>query len=128
MRLNMLKHLNHVQSRRIYSKWLQTAHPDCTGFPYSNEVYRRLNIGNVTNLLGSCMGVRRGGSAALDLCFVAAGRLDAFWELGLKPWDTAAGVLIVSEAGGKVTDFHGEPFNIHGGNIVVSNGNIHSDE
>jgi myo-inositol-1(or 4)-monophosphatase len=69
--------------------------------------------------------VRRAGSAALDLCNVAAGRFDGFWEFNLNPWDTAAGVLIVEEAGGKVTRFDGAPFEIDSRETVASNGLIH---
>jgi len=69
--------------------------------------------------------VRRAGSAALDLCCVACGRFDGFWEFNLNPWDTAAGVLIVQEAGGMVTDFKGGPFQLHGRETVASNGLVH---
>jgi myo-inositol-1(or 4)-monophosphatase len=70
-------------------------------------------------------GVRRAGSAALDLCYVAAGRLDGFWEFNLNPWDTAAGVLLVEEAGGRVTDFQGEAFQIDSRETLASNGRLH---
>jgi myo-inositol-1(or 4)-monophosphatase len=66
--------------------------------------------------------VRRAGSAALDLCNVASGRLDGFWEFNLNPWDTAAGVLLVEEAGGKVSDFAGRPFQLTGRETLASNG------
>jgi myo-inositol-1(or 4)-monophosphatase len=69
--------------------------------------------------------VRRAGSAALDLCDVASGRFDGFWEFNLNPWDTAAGVLIVEEAGGKVTRFDGSPFELNSRETVASNGLIH---
>ena len=69
--------------------------------------------------------MRRAGSAALDLCNVAAGRLDGFWEFNLNPWDTAAGVLIIEEAGGKVTRFDGSPFELNSRETVASNGLIH---
>jgi len=69
--------------------------------------------------------VRRAGSAALDLCYVACGRFEGFWEFNLNPWDTAAGVLIVEEAGGKVTNMSGGPFQLHGRETVASNGLIH---
>ena len=71
--------------------------------------------------------VRRAGSAALDLCYVACGRFDGFWELGLCPWDTAAGQLIVREAGGKVTALGGEVFDIFKEAVVATNGNIHEE-
>jgi myo-inositol-1(or 4)-monophosphatase len=69
--------------------------------------------------------VRRLGSAALDLCYVAAGRFDAFWEQHLKPWDVAAGALIVEEAGGQVTGMDGSPFDPSAAHLVASNGRIH---
>jgi myo-inositol-1(or 4)-monophosphatase len=71
--------------------------------------------------------VRRAGSAALDLCNVASGRFDGFWEFNLNPWDTAAGVLIVGEAGGKVTRFDGSPFELDSRETVASNGLIHEE-
>jgi myo-inositol-1(or 4)-monophosphatase len=70
-------------------------------------------------------GVRRAGSAALDLCSVASGRFDGFWEFNLNPWDTAAGALIAEEAGGKVTDFSGGPFQIASREVMASNGLVH---
>src|SRR5438477_322460 len=69
--------------------------------------------------------VRRLGSAALDLCYVAAGRLDGFWESDLKPWDIAGGALIVAEAGGRVTDLAGAPFASRGGHVLATNGRLH---
>jgi myo-inositol-1(or 4)-monophosphatase len=75
-----------------------------------------------------CQGVCRMGSAALDLCYVASGRFDLFWEYGLAPWDMSAGVLIVREAGGLVTDYHGQPFEIHKrGGLLASNGTVHDE-
>jgi myo-inositol-1(or 4)-monophosphatase len=72
-----------------------------------------------------CLGVRDRGSGALDLCYVACGRFDGYWELDQSPWDIAAGSLIVEEAGGRMSDFRGGPFDIHGGETVASNGRIH---
>jgi len=72
-------------------------------------------------------GVRRPGSAALDLCYVASGRFDGFWEFNLNPWDTAAGVLIAQEAGGQVTDFTGGAFRISSEEVLASNGTIHGE-
>jgi myo-inositol-1(or 4)-monophosphatase len=72
-------------------------------------------------------GVRRDGSAALDLAYVAAGRFDGFWEFGLNKWDTAAGVLLVQEAGGKVSDFAGQPYTLGGPVILATNGLIHDE-
>jgi myo-inositol-1(or 4)-monophosphatase len=70
-------------------------------------------------------GIRRFGSAALDLCFVAEGRLDGFWEVNLNPWDIAAGILLVTEAGGAVSDFDGAPLSIYRKKVLASNGVIH---
>ena len=78
-----------------------------TGFPYHRGATARVNVALLGRALASCRGVRRGGSAALDLCYVAAGRLDGFWEFGLKPWDVAAGRVIAIEATARVTDFRG---------------------
>ena len=72
-------------------------------------------------------GVRRDGSAALDLAYVAAGRFDGFWEFGLKPWDTAAGVVIVEEAGGTISDLEGKPYVLGGKSILATNGLIHGE-
>ncbi len=72
-------------------------------------------------------GVRRDGSAALDLASVAAGRFEGFWEFGLKPWDTAAGILLVEEAGGQVSDFSGQPYRLGGPVILATNGLIHDE-
>ncbi len=71
--------------------------------------------------------VRRDGSAALDLCYVACGRYDGFWELGLNPWDTAAGVVILREAGGAVTDFSGSQFNLDSIELLATNKLLHKD-
>jgi myo-inositol-1(or 4)-monophosphatase len=72
-------------------------------------------------------GVRRAGSAALDLAYVASGRLDAFWEFGLNPWDMAAGVLLVAEGGGRVSDMVGGPMRVRGPHLLADNGLIHDE-
>jgi len=95
-----------------------------TGFP-SQKRHKNPNIYFYHHLTLRSHGVRRAGSAALDLCNVAAGRFDGFWEFNLNPWDTAAGVLIVEEAGGRVTDFSGGPFQIDSREILASNGLVH---
>ncbi len=97
-----------------------------TGFPYDLLGSEKNNVDLFSRLVYETQGVRRGGSAALDLCYVACGRLDGFWELGLKPWDIAAGSLIVEEAGGTVTDFNGSPIDVmERDDIVATNGKIH---
>jgi myo-inositol-1(or 4)-monophosphatase len=95
-----------------------------TGFP-SQKRHKNPNIYFYHQITLHTHGVRRAGSAALDLCNVASGRFDGFWEFNLNPWDTAAGVLIVEEAGGKVTRFDGSPFVIDSRETVASNGLIH---
>lgn len=96
-----------------------------TGFPYDRKESEKNNLDYFHDLLMASQEVRRDGSAALDLCSVAAGRFDGFWELKLKPWDVAAGSLIVREAGGRVTDLSGNPFDIFGDEVLASNGIIH---
>ena len=96
-----------------------------TGFPYDRKVSEKNNLDYFHDLLMASQEVRRDGSAALDLCYVAAGRFDGFWELKLKPWDVAAGSLIVCEAGGRVTDLSGNTFDIFADEVLASNGIIH---
>ena len=96
-----------------------------TGFPYDLRTSTENNIDNWIKFIRRAQAVRRDGSAALDLCYVAAGRFDGFWEMKLKPWDVAAGSLIVREAGGRVTDFKGGAYNIYTDHIVASNARIH---
>jgi myo-inositol-1(or 4)-monophosphatase len=97
-----------------------------TGFPY--DVHARVDeiVGLFGAFVGRARAVRRLGSAALDLCYVAAGRLDAFWEMDLKPWDIAGGALIVAEAGGLVTTMAGDPFTSRSGQVVASNSRLHA--
>ena len=83
------------------------------------------NLKHFCAFMKSCQAVRRPGSAAMDLCYTAMGRFDGFWEAYLNPWDMAAGVLIVREAGGRVTAFDGGPFSIYGSYILATNGEIH---
>jgi len=97
-----------------------------TGFP-SHKRHKNPNIFFYHQLTLHSHGVRRAGSAALDLCMVAAGRFDGFWEFNLNPWDTAAGVLIVEEAGGKVTRFDGSAFELNSRETLASNGIIHDE-
>ena len=98
-----------------------------TGFPYDRREKADFYLGFFKAFLTRCQGIRRNGSAALDLCYLACGRIDGFWELSLKPWDTAAGSLIVAEAGGKLSDFSGNDFSIRGNETLASNGIIHSE-
>jgi myo-inositol-1(or 4)-monophosphatase len=95
-----------------------------TGFP-SHKRHKNPNIHFYHQITLRTHGVRRAGSAALDLCNVASGRFDGFWEFNLNPWDTAAGVLIVQEAGGKVSRFDGSPFELNSRETMASNGLIH---
>ncbi len=95
-----------------------------TGFP-SHKRHKNPNIHFYHQITLRTHGVRRAGSAALDLCNVASGRFDGFWEFNLNPWDTAAGVLIVEEAGGKVSRFDGSPFRIDSRETLASNGLVH---
>jgi myo-inositol-1(or 4)-monophosphatase len=97
-----------------------------TGFP-SHKRAKNPNIHYYWDFTLKSHGVRRDGSAALDLAGVAAGRFDGFWEFGLKPWDTAAGVLLVKEAGGRVSDFDGKPYKLGGRVILASNGRVHEE-
>jgi len=97
-----------------------------TGFP-SRKRHKNPNIFFYHQITLRSHGVRRAGSAALDLCYVACGRLDGFWEFNLNPWDTAAGVLMVDEAGGAVSDFHGGPFQLNSRETLASNRLVHKE-
>ena len=96
-----------------------------TGFPYDIREDRNNNINYFVTMVLNTQAVRRGGAAALDLAYLAAGRFDGFWELKLMPWDMAAGWLLVEEAGGVVTDLHSNPFDLCSQQILASNGLIH---
>jgi myo-inositol-1(or 4)-monophosphatase len=98
----------------------------CTGFPTHNRKDSP-NLRYYGDFTMQSHGVRRDGSAALDLASVACGRFEGFWEFGLKAWDTAAGVLLVEEAGGKVTDLAGQPYRLGGPVILATNGPIHEE-
>jgi myo-inositol-1(or 4)-monophosphatase len=98
----------------------------CTGFPY--DVRERDDFGrHFRNFIMRAQSVRRDGAAALDLAYVAAGRFEGFYEEGLRPWDVAAGVLLVEEAGGRVTHYDGSPFRVYAPPIAASNGLVHDD-
>jgi myo-inositol-1(or 4)-monophosphatase len=98
-----------------------------TGFAYDIRVSKQNNLDHFARFAVRAQGVRRMGAAAIDLCYVACGRFDGFWELKLQPWDTAAGSVIVTEAGGRLSDFRGRPFSIYGPELVASNGLIHDE-
>jgi myo-inositol-1(or 4)-monophosphatase len=100
-----------------------------TGFPYA-KVNKGIEyewvIGCLSNLLPYIRDIRRLGAAALDLCYLAQGKLDAFYEIDLRPWDTAGGILILEEAGGKVSDVYGKRYDFDSKSVVASNGLVHA--
>ncbi|MBW7957479.1 MAG: inositol monophosphatase [Deltaproteobacteria bacterium] len=96
-----------------------------TGFPYDLRVADDNNLDHFSAFSLKAQAIRRAGSAALDLCYTASNRFDGYWEMKLRPWDVAAGALMVKEAGGLVTDFGGGPFSIYGRECLASNGKIH---
>jgi myo-inositol-1(or 4)-monophosphatase len=98
-----------------------------TGFPYDRRERRRYYLTFWEAFMMRTHGVRRTGSAALDLAWVACGRVDAFWEFGLKPWDVAAGALLVDEAGGRVTNMDGSRLDLAGAQILASNRRVHRE-
>jgi myo-inositol-1(or 4)-monophosphatase len=98
-----------------------------TGFPYDIREKSDAVLTMLKKILTHAQGVRRPGAASLDLAYLACGRLDAFWEIGLKPWDTAAGYLLVEEAGGRLSDFRGSPFSPFFPELLASNTLLHDD-
>jgi myo-inositol-1(or 4)-monophosphatase len=100
-----------------------------TGFPYDIREPARMReiLALFTGFLGHARAIRRLGSAAIDLCWVAAGRMDGFWEQALQPWDIMGGALIVQEAGGRVTNLDGSAWDAHRGNVLASNGLVHEE-
>ncbi len=98
-----------------------------TGFPYDREPDNENNLAEFNAMIMAIQGIRRGGSAALDLCYVAAGRIDAYWELKLNPWDVAAGGLIAGEAGGVVTNIGSRQWDHRVHHIAASNGLVHQE-
>jgi len=98
-----------------------------TGFPYDRKIHASYYLKIYGAFMTRCHGIRRTGSAALDLCYIASGRFDGFWEMKLSPWDTAAASLIVREAGGKLSDFRGNPYSIYDPQILATNGFIHRE-
>lgn len=97
-----------------------------TGFP-SRKRHQNINVHFYYQLAMLSHGVRRAGAAAIDLAYVACGRLDAYWEFALNPWDIAAGVLLVQEAGGVTSDMHGAPLDLHGPHVLADNGVLHAE-
>jgi myo-inositol-1(or 4)-monophosphatase len=97
-----------------------------TGFPYDLRETPDNNVDHFTRMIMEARAVRRDGAAALDLCYVAAGRFDGFWELKLYPWDMAAGNLMIEEAGGLVTNFRGDGIGVEAREVLASNGHIHA--
>ncbi|MEI8181294.1 MAG: inositol monophosphatase family protein [Desulfomonile sp.] len=98
-----------------------------TGFPYDRAYSAETNVAEFTRVVTRVQGIRRAGSAALDLAYVSYGRMDGFWELKLKPWDQAAGMLLVEEAGGRVTDRTGNAADVYSVSVVATNGIIHEE-
>ncbi len=98
-----------------------------TGFPYDVRTSSVNNLDNFANFAVRAQAIRRAGSAALDLSYTACGRFDGFWEMKLRPWDVAAAALMVTEAGGRITDFSGKEFSIYSKECLASNGLIHGE-
>jgi myo-inositol-1(or 4)-monophosphatase len=98
-----------------------------TGFPYDVREHADFYLRFFREFMTKSVAIRRPGSAALDLCYVAAGRFDGYWELKIHSWDVAAGSLMVTESGGRVTDFENRPYNIYAEEIIASNGLIHEE-
>ncbi len=96
-----------------------------TGFAYDRRQTQDNNYAEFCHFTHLTQGVRRGGSAALDLAYVAEGRLDGYWERGLSPWDIVAGIVLVQEAGGEVTAYDGSPVDVYSGRVLASNGKLH---
>jgi len=98
-----------------------------TGFAYDVHTAKDNNLKEFCAFTLRARGMRRTGTAAIDLCYIASGRFDGFWELQLNPWDTAAGKVILEEAGGRVTNYAGEPYSIYGSTLIATNGIIHQE-
>ncbi|MCT7951633.1 inositol monophosphatase [Ancylothrix sp. C2] len=97
-----------------------------TGFAYDRRETSDNNYAEFCHLTHLTQGVRRSGAASIDLAHIACGRLDGYWERGLQPWDVAAGVILIQEAGGKVSAYDGNKFDIHSGRILATNGHLHN--
>ncbi len=119
-------YLNDVQIRVSGVQTLDTALL-ATGFPYDIRTSKENNLDHFSHFAVKVQAIRRAGSAALDLCYVASGRFDGFWELKLHPWDIAAGALIIAEAGGQVSDFSGASTGVECKRLLATNGLIHDE-
>lgn len=115
------------QSIRVSGADTLRASVVATGFPYDRADSPDNNVTEFSRVVTRVQGVRRAGSAALDLSYVACGRFDGFWELKLKPWDQAAGMLLVQEAGGRISDRKGEKTTMRASSVVATNGRIHEE-
>jgi len=122
--LKMGAYLNQKRIKVSSEKILQRALL-ATGFAYNIGTARRTNLGLFARMAKKAQGLRRAGSAAIDLCWLACGRIDGFWEFYLQPWDTAAAKLIVEEAGGQVSRINGASYSIFSPDILASNGHLH---
>lgn len=112
----------HVSNTDILGKSLLV-----TGFPYDIKTSEKTNLNYFSIFSLTARAVRRDGSAALDLCYTAAGRFDGFWEMKLGPWDAAAGILLITEAGGQISRFDGSPFDLYRSDLLATNGLIHKE-
>ncbi|MEB3102242.1 inositol monophosphatase family protein [Ferviditalea candida] len=115
------------QKMRVSAESKLTESLIATGFPVSRQEAYDVNMKGIGALASRVRNIRTTGSAALHMAYVAAGRLSGFWEVGLNPWDLAAGVLLVTESGGRVTDMNGEPYSLKLRNVLASNGAIHDE-
>jgi myo-inositol-1(or 4)-monophosphatase len=118
----------YLNSRRIHVSGAESVERSllATGFP-SRKRHQNVNVHFYYQLAMISHGVRRAGSAALDLAYVGCGRLDGFWEFGLNPWDMAAGILLIEEAGGRCSDMLGQPAKLRGPHLLADNGRIHDE-
>jgi myo-inositol-1(or 4)-monophosphatase len=119
----------YLNDKRVYVSKIETVEDSllATGFSYLRGEKLHTEVQRFENVQNISLGVRRAGSAALDLSNTACGRFSGFWESSLNPWDVAAGFLMIEEAGGKITSYNGEPTTVYGGDFVVSNGLIHDE-
>lgn len=118
-----------LNKKRIYVSKVETLDTSLlvTGFPYDIHQHPERSLPYFSALIQKAQGLRRLGSAAIDLCYLAMGRFDGFFEVYLNPWDTAAGMLILLEAGGTITDFEGKPYSIYTRELAASNGKIQAE-